>query len=137
MIDAPPPRPRVLAIDGSEDVRALYRELLRDEGYDAEALDCREAERDRIREMSPDVVVLDCFLGCDPSGWELQQVLSLDPVLQRVPIVICTTDTHMSGSGDSEALTAGIQMLSKPFELPDLLSAIETALQGSAVGRAD
>ena len=72
--------------------------------------------------------MLDCFIGCDPSGWELLQVLSLDVELQRVPVVICTTDVRVFDSESNSAVDDGIQILPKPFELQVLLGAISRAL---------
>lgn len=137
MTDAQPRRSCVLAIDNSDDVRDLYRELLGDGGYDVVTFGCHEARLDAMRQVAPDVVLLDCFLGCDPSGWELLQVLSLDPVLQRVPVVICTTDARVSGGDDRQAIREGIQVLPKPFDVQELLNAVAVALQPSETATAD
>lgn len=132
-----PRRPCVVAIDASEDVRALYREMLRDEGYEVATLACHEASRDALRELRPDIVLLDCFIGCDPSGWELLQVLSLDVDLQRVPVVICTTDNRMFDHERRASLDDGIQVLSKPFDVRELLSVLTTALSAPELPMAD
>jgi DNA-binding NtrC family response regulator len=126
-----PRPPCVVAIDASEDVRSLYREILGDEGYGVETFDCHEATRDALRQLRPDVVLLDCFIGCDPSGWELLQVLSLDEELQMVPVVICTTDARMFGDGARESVDESISILPKPFDVQDLLSALEASLERS------
>jgi CheY-like chemotaxis protein len=110
-------------------MRALYCELLREEGYDVATLDCREADRDALRRIDPDAVVIDCFLGGDISGWELMQVWRLDPVLQRVPVLICTTDARMTQDDARAALAAGVHVLSKPFDLQELLEALALALR--------
>lgn len=126
-----PRRPCVVAIDASEDVRSLYREILRDEGYDIETLDCHEATRDALLTCRPDAVLLDCFIGCDPSGWELLQLLSLDADLQMVPVVICTTDARMFGDNARGQVDESIRILSKPFDVQELLCAIEASLERS------
>jgi DNA-binding NtrC family response regulator len=128
---SPPRRPCVVAIDASEDVRSLYREILRDEGYDVETYDCHEATRDALVESRPDVVLLDCFIGCDPSGWDLLQVLSLDADLQMVPVVICTTDARVFGDDARASLDESITILPKPFDVQDFLDAIETSMERS------
>jgi DNA-binding response OmpR family regulator len=129
-MSAPPQRrPCVVAIDASDDVRTLYQELLRDEGYEVGTLACHEATRDALRELRPDVVLLDCFIGCDPSGWELMQVLSLDADLQMVPVVICTTDARMFGDDASGPVDESIKTLLKPFDVQELLSAIDASLE--------
>jgi DNA-binding NtrC family response regulator len=121
-------RPCVVAIDASDDVRNLYREMLGGEGYDVATLDCRDATRDALREIGPSVIVLDCFLGCDPAGWDLLQVLSLDAELQHVPVVICTTDIRMAHDAHRAALEDDIVVLPKPFDVQELLGVIATAL---------
>jgi DNA-binding response OmpR family regulator len=121
-------QPRVLAIDASEDVRSLYEEMLREEGYAIATLACQEATRETVRAFRPDVVLLDCFVWFDPSGWDLLQVLSLDVELQLVPVVICTADSRLLRDDVHTSVDESIRILPKPFDVQELLTAIRASL---------
>jgi len=122
-------RPCVVAIDASPDVRNLYREILQEEDYGIETFDCNEASRDALVACQPDVVLLDCFNGYNPSGWDILEVLSHDADLQTVPVVICTSDARLFGVDVRNQVDKSIRILSKPFDVRDLLGAIEASLK--------
>jgi CheY-like chemotaxis protein len=130
-------RGRILAIEMSADVRALYQTVLAEEGYGAVTLDCEEADVEIIAGARPDVIVLDCFLACPRNGWSLLELLGVDPRLREVPVVICTTDTRLVQEDGERLRGEGYGVVQKPFDLDDLLSTIERVRLTSHVGGQD
>jgi CheY-like chemotaxis protein len=120
---------RVLIVDDSEDLLDAYRDTLTSKGYDvAVALDGEEG-LERVRELRPDIVVLDMMMpGID--GLEfLARLPSACP--SPLPRVIANSgfDTYRA-----EALRRGAHsFLRKPVTLNVLVAAITAAAPGEPV----
>jgi signal transduction histidine kinase len=74
---APPPaaaKPRILVVDDDEGLLVLMAELLRGEGYDVLTADSGASALERMRDTSPDLLLLDFKLR-DLAGSELVQRL--------------------------------------------------------------
>lgn len=104
---------------------AGYQTVLWAPGTDADAL---------IRRSRPDLVILDSWLRERGDGLRLVERLGHDPRTASIPVLIC--------SSDGEVLPLPLRLfpdrrcaiLSKPFELAGLLSAVAALLaQGGEV----
>ena len=111
---------RVLVVDDEADILELVREVLSDEGYDVDTALTGEAALAITRERRPDLILLDVKLpGAD--GWEVLAELRAAAGPQT-PVVVMTAGFD----AQDRALGGGAQgYLAKPFELDDLLSAVE------------
>jgi DNA-binding NarL/FixJ family response regulator len=117
----------ILVADGHEAARKFVTALLRDNGLRVvgEAADGNEAVR-LCEQLSPDVVVLDTSLP-ELNGFEAaRKIAQLSPATK---IVFLTLDTIKMYA--EEALRAGgVGLVFKLRIVPDLLPAIEAALEG-------
>jgi len=123
---------KVLLIEDSSDVRLLLELELASRGYAVTAADSGEAGLAVAQRERPGVVVSDLGLpGMD--GIELVRALRADPVLCGTPAIA------LSGFGArntlEQALLAGYRAaLIKPFEMEQLVTAIERCLVGDLAG---
>jgi CheY-like chemotaxis protein len=123
MASAPP---LILVVDDFEDNRAMYAEYLELSGYRvAQAADGEEAVA-KVRELSPDAVVMDLSLPV-MDGWEATRLLKADPRTKDVPVIALTG--HALAMHSRDAREAGCdEFLSKPCLPEELVQKLEEVL---------
>ncbi len=72
-------------------------------------------------------------MGREGVGWEFLQLLKMEETTAAVPVLICTTAVKLVQEIAGYLATKRVTMLRKPFESRDLVSAVQTALQGDTV----
>jgi CheY-like chemotaxis protein len=125
----PEQRRTVLVVDDNPDLIQLYRAYLLNTPYDIVATREGAGLFELIDEAEPDVIVLDVMLP-DPQidGWELLMRLRQHPETREIPVIVCSVIR------DAElALAIGaVSYLAKPVMRPDLLHALDQALNQAA-----
>ena len=119
--DFPVPRPsRVLVVDDTDSVRALFRKILTAEGYEVEtAIDGADALK-AVRVHRPDVILLDVAMPV-MDGLEACRRLKKDPDTRHIPIVLVTAQSELADR--IRGIEAGAdEFVSKPLH-PDELRA--------------
>ncbi len=123
---------RILVVDDTLSLLDLMRDLLGAEGYEVSTcLMAREAYPRALR-LRPDVVLLDIVMP-EVSGWEVLERVRGDPMLEDVPIVICTAWAEQAAARMRELSLRHLWLLPKPFDPDDLLETIREALQLAAM----
>ncbi len=119
--------PYILVVDDEPDIRQLLQEILEDEGYRVAVAKDGETARDKIREQTPDLLLLDIWMpGIDGITF-YKQMLSEG---YQAPVIV------MSGHGTVETAVEATRLgaktfLEKPLSIGRLLPAIERALSTS------
>ena len=123
----------VLVIDAAGDLRALFRDVLEDAGHRVSVV-TRAPSVEEIARLGPDLILLDLVLGGDEeAAWRLAQELRRHERLAAVPLVVCSAATHVLRRLEAPLRALGAEVVPKPFELDDLLRAVERGLrQGGA-----
>jgi two-component system KDP operon response regulator KdpE len=117
---------RILVVDDDPQIRRVLRAALIAEGY--EPIDARNGEEglERLREESPDLVVLDVNM---PRMNGLQTCRAIR-AQSEIPIIMLTV--RGAESDKIEALDAGADdYVTKPFSSPELMARIRAALRRS------
>jgi CheY-like chemotaxis protein len=114
---------RVLLVEDDAAIRHVVAEALADEGYAVrEATDGRRA-LEHLAGWQPDLIVLDLMMpGMDGRAFRAEQRargLAADAAL-----VVLTAGRHAAGAGAELGAAA---VVAKPFDLDDLLAAIDQA----------
>ena len=120
----------VLHVDDAPDIRALLREVLEDEGYRVTSAASVQPVT-TVRELAPDLIVHELlFAGRAPAGWDFLHALRQDPQVGQVPVIVCTADrrVYTDPVWTRQAQGLGLRVMTKPFDLTDLLALLETAL---------
>jgi putative two-component system response regulator len=113
------PAARILIIDDDAQVRLLLRRLLEPAGYLVEEFATGEPGLERIRDDSPDLVLLDLHLP-DRSGHEVLEEIRGDPATRLLPVVMLTG--YATAAEKVRAQNEGVtDFLSKPFSPEELL----------------
>lgn len=117
----------VLVIDDSREFVNLATEILQNDGYVVHpALEALTAHK-LAHELQPDLILLDIMMP-GKSGWELLDMLKLDPETVSIPVIVTTAVRTSASRLQGKAFAT----LHKPFEIEDLLRLVH-----EAIGKAD
>jgi CheY-like chemotaxis protein len=128
----------ILAINDDPAILALFDELLSDEGYkvtlDNFARHTGELLQ-TIRDLQPDLVIMDFIIGGESSGWQLLQASQMDRGTREIPVVVCTAAVKQITEISEHLDSMGVHVVIKPFDIDHLLGIIEAVWtsQGSPV----
>lgn len=128
-------RPLLVVINDDTPYLELMEALLEgEEGY--EVLVRREWENayQFVKEQQPDLVILDIVMGREERGWAILNLLTLDPATRPVPVLVCSAAIHSLQEHAPMLEKHGIRALPKPFDLDDLLEAIQQTLDQGGLG---
>ena len=115
---------RILLVDDAQQVLQTMQDLLLERGYEVEACDLSTESADLARELRPDLILLDVNMP-GMSGWEVLEVLRLDPQTRRIPIVISSADYGALREREDFLRSKGIEVLYRPFDLEELYAMVD------------
>lgn len=117
---------RVLVVEDEDNVALAIEYVIRREGYDFRRI-ADGAEADHVlKDMRPDVVLLDVMLP-NKSGYEICDRLRADRSLSGTRVIMMTA--RGSAAQRQLALSAGADdFLAKPFSLDDLRAKLKAQL---------
>ena len=125
---------RIMVVNDSMEFLQLMEELLTGEGYEVSLVETGAGTRAAAQQIRPDLLILDVRLP-DMSGFEVLNLLRLDPETQSTPVLLCTAAVRDVQAQEQVLQERGIPVLFKPFDLDDLLQAVRNILGESAAGR--
>jgi DNA-binding response OmpR family regulator len=119
----------ILVLDDRQVFLTLMRMLLEDEDYQVSVLQQGRDAVERIREVMPDLVILDLKLA-DASGTDILVSLRAQTSTADIPIIV-----YSAAVLESEAISnlisgnptryANVSVLQKPFDLDTLLERVQ------------
>lgn len=117
---------KILIVEDNPDITQALNEVLSDMGYEIETAPNGKQALDKIiNRHLPDVILLDLFLPV-MGGLELRDRLHEIPIYSQIPIIGMSADACVK----RRCLHHHIELyLKKPFELMELLTKIDIALQ--------
>jgi CheY-like chemotaxis protein len=92
----------ILVVDDHHSTRDALAALLRQQGHDVRTAPSGHAALNLVRELRPDLVVLDKKMR-DMSGLDVLRSINEDPSLRCTPVIVFTGDRE----GEAECLQAG------------------------------
>lgn len=113
----------VLIIEDEKLIIVSTQMVLESAGFRVESATNGEEGISKVREICPDLVLLDIMMpGID--GWETLTRLKRDPDTAEIPVVIFTARAHARGHQKSTELGA-VDYFRKPFEPDELIDLVE------------
>ena len=115
----------VLVIDDNEDILSMLQAMLTFKGYQASILDKTYELLNKIKQLQPDVILMDKLLsGSD--GCDFCRQIKKDDAIDRIPVIMISAHPQAK----VECLAAGADFfIEKPFDMNHLLQTITTAVE--------
>ena len=124
----------ILLVEDDEDTREMLRECIESESsLHVLAFSSGEEVLQHLQEISeaaPCLIILDLLLP-GMTGLQLYDHLSKIAGYKRVPTILLTA-SNMAGEIEAAIAGCNLALLTKPFEIADLLGYIENTLTGPA-----
>jgi CheY-like chemotaxis protein len=121
----------ILVVNDTVAILDLFTVLLEDEGYrvstDGFSVELGEM-LGRIREMQPDLIVLDLVIMEEGKGWQLLQLLRMDRATRAIPVIVCSAASRLVDDLQTHLDTMKVSVVLKPFDIDHLLAVINKCL---------
>jgi DNA-binding response OmpR family regulator len=122
-------RPRVLIVEDEPNILLSLEFLLQREGYETTTATDGEEGLALVRQVRPDVVLLDIMLP-RRNGYEVCQAIKADPELRAIPVIM------VSAKGQEVEVQRGLELgaaayVTKPFGNAEILEAVRAVLPPS------
>ena len=121
-------RKHVLVINDTPEILELFRDLLGDEGYRV-STDTFEPPYDHklhgVRDLRPDLLILDFIIGGESFGWQFLQMLKMDRATRDIPVIVCTAAVEQIRQLHTHLDQMGVAVILKPFDIDVMLAEVE------------
>ena len=113
----------VLVIEDDEIIRSLITQLLEERGFRAETASNGADALEVLERLRPAVIVLDLLMPV-MHGWSFMEAYAAKTDGRRIPIVVLSVNPVLPRSFNRFGVHC---CLGKPFDVDDLVKAVETA----------
>jgi len=120
-----PGRKKIVVVEDDPEMLEVESFLLGAEGYHVIAVADGASAAPAVRKGAADLVLLDLVLP-DMSGNDVLAELQRDPATANVPVIVVTAYSRYLRVNPTRQVRRTIE---KPFDPPDLLSAVDEELQ--------
>ncbi|MBC7262452.1 MAG: response regulator [Chloroflexi bacterium] len=117
---------RILVVDDDPDFVEITRTILESHGYEVASAANGDQALQAMRKDVPDLVLLDVMMATVLDGLNLSHVMSEDPVLKDVPVVMVSsiTDSPHAGLFPTDEYIPIDAWISKPVQPEELLNKV-------------
>jgi len=115
----------ILIVDDDAQLRQSFEKLLSQEGYEVHTAATGEAGLEAVRQKVPDLVIMDVRM---PGMSGLEAFTAMRAIESKLPVIIMTAFGTTDTAIEATKLGAFDYVL-KPFDIPDILTLIEQALE--------
>jgi DNA-binding NtrC family response regulator len=119
---------RVMVINDTEEILALFEAILIEEGYEVSLHSYRMQDLGEIKKVNPDLIVIDQLFGNEAHGWQVIQKIHMDTSTAKIPIVVCSTELRLLKELEGHLKAKNILVVIKPFDVEELVDAVNKAL---------
>ena len=119
---------RIAVVNDDTDFLELMRDLLELEGYDVRTHKVALNAYAALKADHPDLIILDIRMETPEAGWQLLELLQLNPVTVTIPVIVCSADAPFLRAKEAHLHSRGCHTLEKPFNLDELLAIVSAAL---------
>jgi DNA-binding response OmpR family regulator len=124
----------IMVINDTQEILELFDIILTDAGYQVILYSQAMRDLDEIKKIKPDLIVVDQLFGNEAPGWQLIQKLKMDGTTALIPLVVCSAELNRLKELEGHLKAKNIQVVVKPFDISELLNAVELAFREAAKG---
>ena len=123
-------RARIALINDDTTFLQLMQDLLEvTEGYEVSIHKQWDQAYQHVKELQPDLVLLDIVMRGEEQGWKILELLTLDPATRAIPVIVCSAAIRSLHEHEPLLQQYGVEVLPKPFDLKALLDKVQTTLE--------
>ena len=126
-------KPRLLIVEDDVDISNMLRIFFGAQGYDVETAYRGSEALEKTRQTMPQLIILDIMLP-DIDGYEVCRNLRLNARTSHIPVIFLTQKDERSDKLKGLEMGAD-NYITKPFDIEEMLAAIERALQEAPGGQ--
>jgi len=128
-----------MVINDTQEILELFDEILREEGYEVLLYSQAIQDMAEIERLKPDLIIVDYIFGGEKTGWQMVQKLRMRRATAKIPLILCTAAIKEVREIEGYLRMKGIGLVPKPFDIDDLVEAVQTALRtiGDSAALAD
>lgn len=123
---------KIMVVDDDQMISQMMSELLTGEGYEVISRSTALTDFEQVREVRPNLIILDFMMYGKSVGFSLIEKLKLQKDLASIPLIVCTGAVKEVGALEGQLKTKGVRLLLKPFDIDDLLEAAHQMLAAAA-----
>ncbi|WP_194852431.1 response regulator [Nonlabens antarcticus] len=117
--------PKILIVEDSENILEMLELMFEIQGWESAKLKNLNDFVDHVASIAPDIILMDMLLS-GANGCDACRTLKSDDAYKEIPIIMMSAHPEAR----TETTNAGADFfLDKPFEINDLISKIETAIE--------
>ncbi len=125
-------RKRILVVNDTEEILELFKEIIEPLGHEMIPMSYAPNDLAKIIAVDPDLVIADFLMGGEEfRGWQLIQKLKMSRDTRDIPAIVCTGARREVHEYEGWLTEKGVVVVFKPFDIEDLESAIERALENA------
>jgi len=117
----------ILCIEDEPEMIDLIRLILERRGFKVEGAAGGMDGIRKVRELHPDLVLLDLMMP-DLDGWEVYQQMKADENSRNIPVIVVTAKAQSIDKVLGLHIAKVDDYISKPFSPQDLLASVEKVL---------
>lgn len=120
---------RVLVVNDTQEILDLFKDILKEEGYEAVLSGFPMREISDVEAIAPDLIILDLIFGGEKTGWQMLQMLKMKRSTASIPIIVCTAALETVREQEGYLMSQGVNIIYKPFDIDHLLEIIKQAME--------
>lgn len=121
---------RIAVVNNDTVFLEMMAEVLREGGWETDIY--REGDRayEQLKASPPDLIILDIRMESPETGWTLLELLTLDPAMLPIPVIVCSAAILDLRQHEELLSLYGVAVLPKPFNIETLYHRVRESLAG-------
>ncbi|MBL8090878.1 MAG: response regulator [Anaerolineales bacterium] len=115
---------RILCIEDEPEMIDLIRLILGRKGFDVHGAPGGVEGIKMVREMKPDLVLLDLMMP-DMDGWDVYQQMKAEPTTRDIPVIVVTAKAQNIDKVLGLHIAKVDDYIAKPFSPQELMESVE------------
>jgi CheY-like chemotaxis protein len=115
----------ILVFDDDTNILDVFMIVLEASGYQVEISETSHNILERVKEVSPDMIIMDNWIP-NIGGVKATQILKSEPDFKHIPVIYCSANNDVSSLAEQAGAEA---YLAKPFDLDELENTVARLLR--------
>lgn len=118
---------KILIIDDDRNIRDMYKATLESQGYDVETAENGEAGLDSIKDIKPNLILLDIMMP-QIHGLHILDIIKATPEASDIKVIMLTALSDDETREQAKKYGATDYIVKSEASMPDVLQRIDRAL---------